>query len=247
MGNQLVWSMGSRVREGMCTILCLAPIFSFLFEVPVVLDHHLASATWLYFPVHMFVCHILHTWILLHYSWNLMFQSLASQVRKQLHGSRMEGKPVEGFNHSTSSLLARYLAVRPFAMSSFPILTITTKFISKEKKIESTYTWFILFVGPATHPLWQYRAAEGVAWDVPHSNFQVLTWQGSVQVFVPFGGCQSQPVWQCCNFVVLCTPTWRRRETGRYYGVNKFTWCSMRKPKNAFFRVLGRCTIKPWN
>ncbi|RLN17313.1 glucose-6-phosphate isomerase, cytosolic [Panicum miliaceum] len=40
-------------------------------------------------------------------------QSLASQVRKQLHGSRMEGKAVEGFNHSTSSLLARYLAVKP--------------------------------------------------------------------------------------------------------------------------------------
>ncbi|CAL4936235.1 unnamed protein product [Urochloa decumbens] len=40
-------------------------------------------------------------------------KSLASQVRKQLHGSRMEGKPVEGFNHSTSSLLARYLAVKP--------------------------------------------------------------------------------------------------------------------------------------
>lgn len=40
-------------------------------------------------------------------------KSLASQVRKQLHASRMEGKPVEGFNHSTSSLLARYLAVNP--------------------------------------------------------------------------------------------------------------------------------------
>lgn len=40
-------------------------------------------------------------------------KSLASQVRKQLHGTRMEGKPVEGFNHSTSSLLARYLAVKP--------------------------------------------------------------------------------------------------------------------------------------
>ncbi|TVU44781.1 hypothetical protein EJB05_04237 [Eragrostis curvula] len=40
-------------------------------------------------------------------------KSLASQVRKQLHGSRMEGKPVEGFNPSTSSLLARYLTVKP--------------------------------------------------------------------------------------------------------------------------------------
>jgi hypothetical protein len=51
-----------------------------------------------------------------------MLQSLASQVRKQLHGSRMEGKPVEGFNSSTSSLLARYLAVRPSAC--LPILSL---------------------------------------------------------------------------------------------------------------------------
>lgn len=40
-------------------------------------------------------------------------KSLASQVRKQLNVSRTEGKPVQGFNHSTASLLARYLAVEP--------------------------------------------------------------------------------------------------------------------------------------
>ena len=160
--------MGSGAREGTCMIFCVV--------FPLSLFHSKFQLCWttIWQAPHDFisllVCHILRIWFLLHYSWNLIFQSLASQVRKQLHGSRMEGKPVEGFNHSTSSLLARYLAVRPFSMSSFPILTITTKFISKEKKIESTYTWFILFVGPATHPLWQYRAAEGVAWDVPHSN-----------------------------------------------------------------------------
>ena len=132
MGNQLVWSMGSRVREGMCTILCvLLPYFLFYSKF------QLCWTTIWQAPhdfISLLVCLILRIWFLLHYSWNLIFQSLASQVRKQLHGSRMEGKPVEGFNHSTSSLLARYLAVRPFAMSSFPILTITTKFISKEKK-----------------------------------------------------------------------------------------------------------------
>nr|BAA08149.1 phosphoglucose isomerase (Pgi-b) [Oryza sativa] len=40
-------------------------------------------------------------------------KSLASQVRKSLHASRMEGKPVQGFNSSTASLLTRYLAVEP--------------------------------------------------------------------------------------------------------------------------------------
>ncbi|CAD6214837.1 unnamed protein product [Miscanthus lutarioriparius] len=50
-------------------------------------------------------------------------KSLASQVRKQLHESRMEGKPVEGFNHSTSSLLARYLAVEH---ESFFLLGVVT-------------------------------------------------------------------------------------------------------------------------
>uniref|UniRef100_A0A0D9WP04 Glucose-6-phosphate isomerase n=1 Tax=Leersia perrieri TaxID=77586 RepID=A0A0D9WP04_9ORYZ len=40
-------------------------------------------------------------------------KSLASQVRKSLHASRVEGKPVQGFNSSTASLLTRYLAVEP--------------------------------------------------------------------------------------------------------------------------------------
>uniref|UniRef100_A0A0D9ZDU4 Glucose-6-phosphate isomerase n=1 Tax=Oryza glumipatula TaxID=40148 RepID=A0A0D9ZDU4_9ORYZ len=40
-------------------------------------------------------------------------KSLASQVRKSLHASRVEGKPVLGFNSSTTSLLTRYLAVEP--------------------------------------------------------------------------------------------------------------------------------------
>jgi hypothetical protein len=65
----------------------------------------------------------------------------------------MEGKAVEGFNHSTTSLLARYLAVRPFAMSSFPILTIVIKFISKGKNFEALKLEFILSVGQAIHPI----------------------------------------------------------------------------------------------
>ncbi|XAR61776.1 Glucose-6-phosphate isomerase [Bertholletia excelsa] len=36
-------------------------------------------------------------------------KSLASQVRKQLHASRRQGKPVEGFNFSTTTMLERYL------------------------------------------------------------------------------------------------------------------------------------------
>ncbi|XXG45603.1 hypothetical protein AAC387_Pa02g0645 [Persea americana] len=36
-------------------------------------------------------------------------KSLASQVRKQLHLSRMKGEPVEGFNFSTTTLLTKYL------------------------------------------------------------------------------------------------------------------------------------------
>ncbi|KAG2302405.1 hypothetical protein Bca52824_031056 [Brassica carinata] len=34
---------------------------------------------------------------------------LATQVRKQLHSSRTQGAPLEGFNYSTSTLLKRYL------------------------------------------------------------------------------------------------------------------------------------------
>nr|P54234.1 RecName: Full=Glucose-6-phosphate isomerase, cytosolic 1; Short=GPI; AltName: Full=Phosphoglucose isomerase; Short=PGI; AltName: Full=Phosphohexose isomerase; Short=PHI [Clarkia arcuata]CAA61575.1 glucose-6-phosphate isomerase [Clarkia arcuata] len=36
-------------------------------------------------------------------------KSLATQVRKQLHASRVKGEPVEGFNFSTKTLLERYL------------------------------------------------------------------------------------------------------------------------------------------
>ncbi|OAY80974.1 Glucose-6-phosphate isomerase, cytosolic, partial [Ananas comosus] len=40
-------------------------------------------------------------------------QSLATQVRKQLNLSRTQRKPVEGFNHSTTTLLTKYLEVDP--------------------------------------------------------------------------------------------------------------------------------------
>ncbi|KAH9692933.1 glucose-6-phosphate isomerase [Citrus sinensis] len=36
-------------------------------------------------------------------------KSLATQVRKQLHASRMKREPIEGFNFSTTTLLTRYL------------------------------------------------------------------------------------------------------------------------------------------
>lgn len=36
-------------------------------------------------------------------------KSLATQVRKQLHASRTKGEPVEGFNFSTATILAKYL------------------------------------------------------------------------------------------------------------------------------------------
>lgn len=36
-------------------------------------------------------------------------KSLATQVRRQLNGSRTKGEPIQGFNFSTSTLLARYL------------------------------------------------------------------------------------------------------------------------------------------
>lgn len=38
-------------------------------------------------------------------------QSLASQVRKQLHASRKKKEPVEGFNFSTTTMLTKYLEV----------------------------------------------------------------------------------------------------------------------------------------
>ncbi|GAA0161191.1 isomerase [Lithospermum erythrorhizon] len=36
-------------------------------------------------------------------------KSLASQVRKQLHASRRNGEPIQGFNFSTTSMLSKYL------------------------------------------------------------------------------------------------------------------------------------------
>ncbi|KAK4782556.1 hypothetical protein SAY86_016658 [Trapa natans] len=36
-------------------------------------------------------------------------KSLATQVRKQLHASRVKGEPVEGFNFSTKTMLSKYL------------------------------------------------------------------------------------------------------------------------------------------
>ncbi|KAK4859886.1 hypothetical protein QYF36_013533 [Acer negundo] len=44
-------------------------------------------------------------------------KSLATQVRKQLHGSRTKGEPIEGFNFSTKTLLTRYLE----ASSDIPV------------------------------------------------------------------------------------------------------------------------------
>ncbi|KAG6764177.1 hypothetical protein POTOM_031636 [Populus tomentosa] len=38
-------------------------------------------------------------------------KSLATQVRKQLHASRVKGEPVEGFNFSTTTMLTKYLKV----------------------------------------------------------------------------------------------------------------------------------------
>lgn len=44
-------------------------------------------------------------------------QSLATQVRKQLHVSRTKGEPVQGFNFSTTTLLTKYLEVRETLLS----------------------------------------------------------------------------------------------------------------------------------
>jgi len=87
------------------------------------------------------------------YLWNLMFQSLASQVRKQLHESRMEGKPVEGFNHSTSSLLARYLAVRSSHYGHFIIKSLKLFNMTISKVKLGALKLRFLFVGPPTHPI----------------------------------------------------------------------------------------------
>lgn len=55
-------------------------------------------------------------------------QSLASQVRKQLHASREKGEPVEGFNFSTTTLLSKYLQVSKLFVLSLATLdgTLTT-------------------------------------------------------------------------------------------------------------------------
>lgn len=37
---------------------------------------------------------------------------LASQVRKQMNATRTQGKPVEGFNYSTTRLLSKFLQVQ---------------------------------------------------------------------------------------------------------------------------------------
>lgn len=42
---------------------------------------------------------------------SVIYQSLATQVRKQLHASRKKGEPVQGFNFSTTSMITRYLQV----------------------------------------------------------------------------------------------------------------------------------------
>jgi hypothetical protein len=44
-------------------------------------------------------------------SFIFLIQSLATQVRKQLHASRVKGEPVEGFNFSTTTMLTKYLKV----------------------------------------------------------------------------------------------------------------------------------------
>lgn len=42
---------------------------------------------------------------------HVSMQSLATQVRKQLNASRTKGESIEGFNHSTKTLMKRYLEV----------------------------------------------------------------------------------------------------------------------------------------
>lgn len=49
-------------------------------------------------------------------------KSLATQVRKQLHASRMKREPVEGFNFSTTTLLTRYLEASSDIPSDPPTL-----------------------------------------------------------------------------------------------------------------------------
>ncbi|GAY43101.1 hypothetical protein CUMW_071960, partial [Citrus unshiu] len=49
-------------------------------------------------------------------------KSLATQVRKQLHASRMKREPIEGFNFSTTTLLTRYLEASSDIPSDPPTL-----------------------------------------------------------------------------------------------------------------------------
>ncbi|KAK9165556.1 hypothetical protein Scep_000747 [Stephania cephalantha] len=49
-------------------------------------------------------------------------KSLATQVRKQLHASRTEGEPVKGFNHSTTTLITKYLKATSDTPSELPTL-----------------------------------------------------------------------------------------------------------------------------
>ncbi|KAK3424793.1 hypothetical protein EUGRSUZ_F01561 [Eucalyptus grandis] len=49
-------------------------------------------------------------------------KSLATQVRKQLHASRVKGEPVEGFNYSTATMLTRYLEATSDVPSDPPTL-----------------------------------------------------------------------------------------------------------------------------
>lgn len=87
LGNQLFWSVGSWARKGTQKI----SVFYFNF-----------------FPIK-------RSWRLLNeVHWYVKLQSLASQVRKQLHASRKKGESVEGFNYSTTTMLKRYLEVNKF-------------------------------------------------------------------------------------------------------------------------------------
>ncbi|CAK9312647.1 unnamed protein product [Citrullus colocynthis] len=49
-------------------------------------------------------------------------KSLATQVRKQLNASRTKGESIEGFNHSTTTLLKRYLEASSDVPSDLPTL-----------------------------------------------------------------------------------------------------------------------------
>lgn len=88
LGNQFFWSVGSRAGEGIfwlhrITIWNRLPTLSFL-------------SSFIY----------LGRW-----SYLMIIQSLATQVRKQLNASRTKGEPVQGFNFSTTTMLTRYLEV----------------------------------------------------------------------------------------------------------------------------------------